>query len=80
MRESTRAWLTAHRIRVTCATTGALAVSLTFFCAGASVPWYTDIEATFAYAALAIFVHALIGGIGGWALGALIDSIIGPRP
>lgn len=80
MSESFRQWMSARAARIACAVAGGLLVSLTpFFFGGASVPWYTDIEARIGYAALAVFVHALIGIIGGWALGALIDSFRGPR-
>lgn len=80
MRDAIRVWVKARPIRVVCAVVaGGLGAFTPFFYGGATVHWYTDAESRAGYAMLAVFVHALIGGVCGWALGALIDSFRRPR-
>lgn len=50
----------------------ALGAALPFVVGGASVPFFTDVEARIGFALRAAAVNAMFGAVVGWAVGALI--------
>ena len=80
MRAAIRGWVKARPIRVVCAViAGGLSAFAPLFYGRASLHWDADAESRVGYSILAVFVYALIGGVCGWALGAVIDSYRRPR-
>lgn len=79
MGESLSGWIRARRIRVVCAALGGAAVALApLIYEGAQVPWREGNDIPIGYAVLTLFVYALIGAVGGWAIGAVIASLTRP--
>ena len=55
------------------ATIGAvLGVALPFVVGGASLPFFTDIEARIGFGLLAALVYAMFGAAAGWTVGSII--------